>query len=122
MLGQIERANDEWAEAYRIAAELEADRELCIGAFLEGFGLLGFDLEAGLRWTSESIERSRALGFTWAEGFASTLDGILHAVAGDLDTAQTRYSAGARDPAANRRRGRSRPVARRPRRTGVRSR
>ena len=55
-------------------------------------GSLGFDLEAGLRRTSESIERSRALGFTWAEGFASTLDGILNAVAGDLDTAQTRYS------------------------------
>jgi tetratricopeptide (TPR) repeat protein len=91
-LGQLERANDEWAEAYRVAAELEADRELCIGAFLHGFGLLGFDLEAGLRRTTESIERSRALGFTWAQGFASTLDGILNAVAGDLDSAQTRYS------------------------------
>jgi predicted ATPase/class 3 adenylate cyclase len=91
-LGQFERTNDQWAEAYRIAAECDADRELCIGAFLQGFGLLGSDLEAGLRWTSESIERSRALGFTWAEGFASTLHGILNAVAGDLDTAQTRYS------------------------------
>jgi predicted ATPase/class 3 adenylate cyclase len=92
VLGQFERANDEWAEAYRIAAELEADRELCIGALVQGFGLHRFDLEAGLRWTRESIERSRALGFTWAQGFASTLDGILHTVAGDLDTAQTRYS------------------------------
>jgi predicted ATPase len=91
-LGQFERTNDQWAEAYRIAAECDADRELCIGAFLQGFGLLGSDLEAGLRWTSESIERSRALRFTWAEGFASTLHGILNAVAGDLDTAQTRYS------------------------------
>ena len=91
-LGQLERANDEWAEAYRNAAELEAERELCIGAFLYGFGLLGFDLEAGLRRTTESIERSRALGFTWAQGFASTLDGILNAVAGDLNSAQTRYS------------------------------
>ena len=91
-LGQFERTNDQWAEAYRIAAKCDADRELCIGAFLHGFGLLGSDLEAGLRWTSESIERSRALGFTWAEGFASTLHGILYAVAGHLDTAQTRYS------------------------------
>jgi tetratricopeptide (TPR) repeat protein len=91
-LGQLERANDEWAEAYRVAAKLEADRELCIGAFLHGFGLLGFDLEAGLRRTTESIERSRALGFTWAQGFASSLDGILNAVAGDLDRARTRYS------------------------------
>jgi len=91
-LGQFERANGEWAEAYRIAAECEADRECCIAAFLMGLGLLGFDLDAGLRWTRESIERSRTLGFAWAEGFASTLDGILHSVAGDLETAQTRYS------------------------------
>jgi predicted ATPase/class 3 adenylate cyclase len=92
VLGQFERANDEQAEAYRIASELEADRELCITAFLRGIGLLGFDLDAGLRWTSESIERSRALGFTWAEGFASTVDGILNTVAGNLDIAQTRYA------------------------------
>jgi len=61
-------------------------------AFVQGFGLLGFDLQAGLRWTRESIERSSSLGFTWAEGFASSLDGVLHTVAGDLDTAQARYS------------------------------
>jgi tetratricopeptide (TPR) repeat protein len=42
--------------------------------------------------TSESIEKSRALGFIWGEGFASSVDGILNAVAGDVDTAQTRYS------------------------------
>ncbi len=92
VLGQFERANDEWAEAYRIASELEANRELCISALLRGIGLIGFDLEAGLACTGESVERSRALGFTWGEGFASTADGILHAVAGDLDTAQTRYT------------------------------
>jgi predicted ATPase/class 3 adenylate cyclase len=92
VLGQFERANDEWGEAYRIAAECEADRELCMSAFCQGLGLIGFDLEAGLRLTSESIEKGRALGFTWGEGFASTLDGILHTVAGDLDTARTRYS------------------------------
>ena len=44
--------------------------------------------------TSESIERSRALGFTWGEGFASSIDGILNTVAGDLETAQARYSQG----------------------------
>jgi tetratricopeptide (TPR) repeat protein len=42
--------------------------------------------------TRESIERSHAVGFTWAEAFASTLDGILNARAGDFDTAQARYS------------------------------
>jgi predicted ATPase len=92
MLGQMERANDEWGEAYRIAAECAADRELCIAAFCQGIALIGFDLEAGLKRTSESIERSRPLGSTWAEGFALTLDGILRTVAGDLETAQTRFS------------------------------
>ncbi len=94
VLGQIERANDEWAEAYRIAAECKADRELCIGAFCQGVGLIGLDVEAGLRWTSEGIERGRAFGFTWGEGFASSLEGILRTVAGDLDMAQARYSEG----------------------------
>lgn len=84
--------DDEWAEAYRIAGECAADRELCLAAFFQGFGLLGIDPEAGLRRTAESVERSRALGFTWAEGFASSFDGILNAVTGDLGTAQTRYS------------------------------
>jgi predicted ATPase/class 3 adenylate cyclase len=92
MLGELDRANEEQAEAYRIAAELEAGRELCIAAFLGAIALLGSDLETGLRWTSEAIERSSALGLIWAEGFASSVDGILHTVAGDLDTAQTRYS------------------------------
>jgi predicted ATPase/class 3 adenylate cyclase len=92
MLGELDRATDEQGEAYRIAAELGADREFCVAAFLGALALLGSDLETGLRWTSEAIERSRAPGLVWAEGFASTVDGILHTVAGDLDTAQTMYS------------------------------
>jgi predicted ATPase/class 3 adenylate cyclase len=96
VLGQFERANDEWAEAYRIAAGLGSDRELCIGALLAGFGLFRFDLGAGIRLMEEGIERSRSLGFTWAEGFASSLVGILHTVAGDLDTARARFEQGLR--------------------------
>jgi predicted ATPase/class 3 adenylate cyclase len=92
MLGEFDRANDEWAEAYRIAAAVGAERELCSCALFRGFGQLGFDLEAGLRLTGESIERSRAAGFAWAEGFASTFDGILHAVAGDPETAAARFA------------------------------
>jgi predicted ATPase/class 3 adenylate cyclase len=96
VLGQFERANDEWAEAYRIATTLGTDREVCIGAFLAGFGLFRFDLQAGIRLMEEGIERSRAVGFAWAEGFASSLVGILHSVAGDLETAHARYSQGLR--------------------------
>ena len=93
VLGRYEQANEEWAEAYRISAELEAEREVSISALLWGLGLLGFDLDAGLSRASESIERSRIAGLTWVEGLASTIDGILHTVAGDLETAGTRYSA-----------------------------
>ena len=56
-----------------------------------GVGLIEFDLDAGLKCTTESVERSRALGFAWCEAFASTFDGVLNAVAGNVDTAQTRY-------------------------------
>jgi len=96
VLGKFDRANDEWAEAYRIATTLGADRELCIGAFLSGFGLFRFDLQGGIRLMEEGIERSRAVDFAWAEGFASSLVGILHTIAGDLETANERYSHGLR--------------------------
>ena len=92
ILGQFERADEEWVEAYRIASELGADRELCVSAFCRALSLLGSDVEAGLRWTAESIERSRAVGFPWAEALALAFDGILHGLAGDADTARARYS------------------------------
>jgi predicted ATPase len=91
-LGQFERSNDELRQAHDIAEEVNADREACCAAFMAGLGQIGFDLDAGLRWASESIERSRAAGYTWGEGFAMAIDGILHTVKGDLDTAQTRYT------------------------------
>lgn len=90
-LGQFARSKDEYAEAYRIAAALNADRERCIAAFCWGFGLIGFDLEEGRRRTSEGIQRAQNLGFTWAEGFALTADGILHVIADHIDTARTRF-------------------------------
>jgi predicted ATPase/class 3 adenylate cyclase len=92
VLGQFERANVDWAEAHRIAGEIHADRERCMAAMFLGLGMIGFDLDAGLRFTAESIEWSRGVGFAWVEGFASTFDGILHTVAGDAGAAQARYS------------------------------
>lgn len=92
VLGQFERANVDWAEAHGIAGEIHADRERCVTAMFRGLGMIGFDLDAGLRFTAESIDRSRAIGFAWAEGFASAFDGILHTVAGDASTARARYS------------------------------
>jgi predicted ATPase/class 3 adenylate cyclase len=93
MLGELARANGEHGEAQRIAGEIDAGREFCLAAFLGAIGLIGVDVEAGLELTRESIERGREIGFAWGEGFASTVDGILHTVAGDLETAHARYSA-----------------------------
>ena len=92
VLGQFERSSEEWTEAHRIAKELTADRELCISAFFEAAALIALGPEEGLKWASESIERSRAVGFTWGEALASTIAGILRAVTGDVDKAEERYA------------------------------
>ncbi|HUY72345.1 MAG TPA: tetratricopeptide repeat protein, partial [Gaiellaceae bacterium] len=92
MLGQYEQSLDEWAQAHRIAAEIGAQREKCITGFAQALALIFLDPESGLRWAEESIEMSRAVGFTWAAGFASTIAGILHAVAADPDSSQARHS------------------------------
>ena len=91
VLGKYEQANEEWSAAYRIAVALDAGREICIAAHMWGLGLLGFDLEAGLALVRESIDRSRSTGFLWNEGFASTIQAILHSVSGDVEAARTSY-------------------------------
>ena len=92
MLGQYEQALDEVARAHRIAAEIEAQREICITAVMQALALIFLDPEAGLRWAEEGIETSRAVGFTWAEGIASTVAGILHALTADPNSSQARHS------------------------------
>jgi predicted ATPase len=92
VLGEYERANDLWEESYQIAEELGNERERCVTAWCVGIGLLGFDLDAGLKRTVEGIERSEATGFEWAQGFTLTVDGILRSVAGDLEASRARYS------------------------------
>jgi len=92
ILGEFQCAADEWAEAYAIAVQLDASRERCVAAFCQGLTLLGIDLEKAGMMTSDGIATSRRLGFTWAEGFALSIDGIVHAVRGDVDTAKARYT------------------------------
>jgi predicted ATPase/class 3 adenylate cyclase len=92
MLGQFQQSSDEWAEAYRIATGIGAERELCISGLCQAFAMLLLDPEAGLRWSQESIETSRDAGFTWAEGLASTIDGILRTVTGDVAGAEASHS------------------------------
>jgi predicted ATPase len=91
MTGQIERANEEWSEAYRIAEEVGAGRELCLAALCQGLGLLGVDTEGALEWTARGIEQSRGREFEWALGFALSFNGIAHALSGEVDVAEARY-------------------------------
>ena len=92
MLGQYEQSLDEWARAHRIATVIGAEREKCITGFSQALALIFLDPEAGLKSAEESIVTSRAVGFTWAEGIASTVAGILHAVTADPDSSQARHS------------------------------
>ncbi len=64
VLGQIERSNEEWSDAHRIATAAGADREVCIAASMLGLGHLGIDNAAGLRWAEEAIERGGPPGST----------------------------------------------------------
>ncbi|HTL22596.1 MAG TPA: tetratricopeptide repeat protein [Mycobacteriales bacterium] len=91
MLGLLDRANAEWDEAHRMATQLGADRALCLLGFCRGLGRIGPDAPAGLDATAAGIERSRAIGFPWAEAFCSTIAGILHALLGDSELARERY-------------------------------
>jgi len=90
-LGQFERANTAWEEAHSIAADLGADRELCIAGFCMGIGLLGFDVEAAREWSARSAKESGRAGFIWAEALAFALEGIVDTVAGDAPAARARF-------------------------------
>jgi predicted ATPase/class 3 adenylate cyclase len=92
ILGQLEQSKDEHTEAYRIAIELDADRERCVAAFLGALAMIGLDLNVALELARDAVQHSRERGLVWAEGFSSTIDGIVQTVAGNIETAQARYS------------------------------
>jgi predicted ATPase/class 3 adenylate cyclase len=92
MLGQLDRSKEEHSEAYRIARKLGADRERCVAAFLGAIAMIGLDLEVARELAGDAVAHSRERGLVWAEGFASTIDGIVRTVAGDVDAAQTSYT------------------------------
>jgi predicted ATPase/class 3 adenylate cyclase len=94
ILGQLEQSKEESTEAYRIATELDADRERCVAAFLGALAMIGLDLDVALELARDAVQHSRERGLVWAEGFSSTIDGIVQTVAGDVETAQARYSRG----------------------------
>src|SRR3954447_1738455 len=71
MLGQLERSKEEHTEAYRIAIELDADRERCVAAFLGAIAMIGLDLDVALELARDAVQHSRERGLVWAEGFSS---------------------------------------------------
>jgi tetratricopeptide (TPR) repeat protein len=86
-LGAYEQADEQWAQACEGAAALGRERETCIAVICRAIGLLGSDLEEASKRLREGAEASRALGFAWAEGLASSFDGIVDALRGDTETA-----------------------------------
>lgn len=86
-LGAYEHADEQWAQASEGAAALGLEREICIAATCRGIGLLGSDLEEASKCLRAGAESSRALGFAWVEGLASSFDGIVDALQGDTETA-----------------------------------
>ena len=91
ILGEFQLSYEQLNEAYRMATELDARREQCISALLQGVALLGLDLEAALKWMNNAVDLGRKTGFTWGLGLALAFDGILRMVAGDLDFADRRF-------------------------------
>ena len=92
MLGQLDRSKEEHSEAYRIATKLGADRERCVAAFLGPIAMIGLDLEVARELAGDAVAHSRERGLVWAEGFASSIDGIVRTVAGDVDAAHASYT------------------------------
>jgi predicted ATPase len=93
MGGQIERAKEEWDEAYEVATAIDAPRELCIAAVMRGaLGLLGFGLEDALRSTRFGIEQSRQHGLDFTLAIGLVFEGMLHAAAGNADDAGAKFS------------------------------
>ena len=124
MTGQIERANEEWGEAYRIAAEVGAGRELCLAAACQALGLLGVDIAGGARVDgARGIEQSARAGSTGRWASRLSFDGIAQDAGRRGRRAEARFAEALRiqEPARRLREGRhvarrSRPAGRRPRR------
>jgi predicted ATPase len=93
MGGRIERAREEWDEAYAIAAALPAPRELCVAAVCQAtLGLLGYDTGEAFRWVRLGIEQSREHGFDFTLAIGLIFEGMLLAGAGNSAEAEPRFA------------------------------
>ena len=93
MGGQIERAKEEWDEAYRIATTADASREVCAAAVCQStLGLLGYEPADAFRWARLGIDQSRANGLDFTLAIGLIFEGMLLAVEGKADEAAARFS------------------------------
>jgi predicted ATPase/class 3 adenylate cyclase len=92
MSGELERSDVEWAEAQGIAAEVGAERELCVAAFARALALMMLDPPNGLASARESCERGRKLGYAWGEAIGATVQGMLEAITGEEAAAAASFS------------------------------
>ena len=90
--GELERAGEEWGEAYRIAVELGAAREQCLGAACRALGLLGVDPKAALSWAERGVEHAGAHGLDWGRGVSLSFGGMAAALLGDEEGAAARFA------------------------------
>ncbi len=90
-LGHLGQADEHWAEAYRVAEQVGAGREMCVAAFSRAFVLIAMGDDAAGRWATDALERSRALGSPWMLGFSLTVHGLARAGSGDTETAEAEY-------------------------------
>ena len=91
-LGHFEDSVEEWLESYRVAEELGDGTEMGLAATCLGLGYLSLDIHRALEWSQAGMPRNRTEASPWALGFALTVDGILHSVAGDAAAASSRYN------------------------------
>jgi tetratricopeptide (TPR) repeat protein len=90
-LGHFEEAIERSLDSYRIAQELNGATEMALAALLLGIDYLTVDMEQAFEWSREAVDRCRTQKYTWALGFALTINGLLGAVSGDTATAAARY-------------------------------
>ena len=91
MLGLNDDSIATWTEAHRIAERAGADRERCLSEFGLALGNLSRGDAVAREWSQRSTEHARDLGFTWIEGFALTIDAMVCAMIGDIETATAEF-------------------------------
>ena len=89
VLGDFQRAADLWHDAHEIATDCNAARERCMTAFFQALALISTDVAEAERWSDLGLELGRATSFTWAVAWASTFSGLVQAVLGRTERAET---------------------------------